>query len=112
MQFEWDGDKGQRDLRKHDVRFETAVLVFDDPSAISQRDYAFEDGERWISVGAIGPGSILLVVHAVEEKQNEEVVRMISARAAGSHERRAYEEAHKTADARHSGHRRKNRRKY
>jgi uncharacterized DUF497 family protein len=46
-------------LHKHDVRFETAVLVFDDPYAITQRDVTFEDEERWITVGAIGPGSIL-----------------------------------------------------
>ena len=39
------------DLRKHDVRFETAVLVFDDPYAMTQRDQAFEDEEGWITVG-------------------------------------------------------------
>ncbi len=61
MRFEWDENKNRQNLRKHDVRFETAVLVFDDPYAITQRDYTFNDEERWITVGAIGPGSILLV---------------------------------------------------
>lgn len=61
------------------------------------------------TVGAIGPGSILLVVHNVYEKQGEEIIRIISARAAESHERRAYEEAHKGAEARHPRHRRKKR---
>jgi uncharacterized DUF497 family protein len=42
-------------LFKHAVRFETAVLVFDDPYAITRRDVTFEDEERWITVGAIGP---------------------------------------------------------
>ena len=56
MRFEWD----EHNLRKHDVRFETAILVFDDPYAITQRDLTFEDEERWITVGAIGTGSILL----------------------------------------------------
>ena len=31
VRFEWDEDKNRRNLRKHDVGFETAVLVFDDP---------------------------------------------------------------------------------
>jgi uncharacterized DUF497 family protein len=35
---------------KHDDRFETAVLVFDDPYAITQRDVTFENEERWITV--------------------------------------------------------------
>jgi uncharacterized DUF497 family protein len=89
--------------------FETAMLVFDDPYALTQRDFASEDEERWITIGAIGPGSILLVVHTFYEEQGEEIIRIISARAAESHERRAYEEAHKGAEARHPRHRRKKR---
>ncbi len=96
MRFEWDEQKNRQNLRKHDVRFETATLVFEDPYAITRRDLAFEDEERWI--GAIGPGAVLLVVHTYREKENEELIRIISARAAESHERRAYEEAHKGAE--------------
>jgi uncharacterized DUF497 family protein len=109
MRFEWDPVKNRQNLRKHDVRFETAVLVFDDPCALTQRDPAFDDEERWITVGAIGLGSILLVVHTFYEEHNEEVIRIISARAAESHERKAYEEAHKGAKTRHPRHRRKER---
>ena len=110
MRFEWDEQKNRKNLHKHDVRFETAVLVFDDPYAITQRDVTFENEERWITVGAIGPGSILLVVHTFYEEHDEEVIRVISARAAESHERRAYEEAHKGAETRHPSYRRKKRR--
>jgi uncharacterized protein len=110
MRFEWDENKDRQNLRKHDVRFETAVLVFDDPYAITQRDYTLDDEERWITVGAIVPGSILLVVHTFREEPSEEVIRIISARSAESHERRAYEEAHKAAKARRPSHRRKKRR--
>jgi uncharacterized protein len=63
MRLEWNEHKNRQNLRKHDVRFETASLVFNDPYAITQRDQAFENEERWITVGAIGQGSILLVVH-------------------------------------------------
>ena len=51
MRFEWDEQKNRQNLHKHDVHFETAVLVFDDPYAITQRDVTFEDEERWITVG-------------------------------------------------------------
>jgi uncharacterized protein len=63
MRLEWDEQKNRLNPHKHVVRFETAVLVFEDPYAITQRDVTFEDEQRWITVGAIGPGSILLVVH-------------------------------------------------
>jgi uncharacterized protein len=106
MRFEWDEHKNRQNLRKHDVRFETAGLVFDDPYAITQRDYSSDDEERWITVGAIGQGSILLVVHTFYERPEGEIIRIISARAAESHERKAYEQAHKGAKARHSRHRR------
>jgi uncharacterized DUF497 family protein len=110
--IEWDEQKNRQNLRKHDVRFETAMLVFDDPYALTQRGFTSDDEERWITVGAIGPGSILLVVHTFYEEQGEEIIRIISARAAESHERRAYEEAHKGAEARHPRHRRKKRRRH
>src|SRR5271170_5345181 len=102
MRFEWDENKNTQNLRKHDVRF-------DDPYALTQRDINFDDEECWITLGAIGPGSILLVVHAYHQSHNEEVIRIISARAAQSHERKAYEESHKAAETRHSRHRRKKR---
>jgi len=41
----------------------TALLVFDDPYALTQRDISADGEERWVAVGAVGPGSILLVVH-------------------------------------------------
>src|SRR6202047_5674681 len=34
MRFEWDEQKNRQNLHKHDVRFETAVLVFDDPTRL------------------------------------------------------------------------------
>ena len=45
MRFVWDEQKNRQNLHKHDVRFETAVLVFADPYAITQRDVTFEDEE-------------------------------------------------------------------
>ncbi len=111
MRFEWAERKNRQNLHKHDVRFETAVLVFDDPYAITQREVTFEDEERWITVGAIGPGSILLVVHTFYEEHDEEVIR-VSSRLAPPNRTKGepYEEAHKGTEARHSSYRRKKRR--
>ena len=83
MRFKWDETKSIRNLRKHDVPFETAVLVFDDPYALTQRDSAFEQEERWITIGSVGSGAVLLVVHTFRETDGEETIRIISARAAG-----------------------------
>jgi len=109
MRVVWDQAKNRRNLQKHDVAFETALLVFDDPNAITVRDESSVDEERWITLGSIAPGSILLVVHTAYEENDEEVIRIISARAAESHEKRAYEETHKGTKTRHSRHRRKRR---
>jgi uncharacterized DUF497 family protein len=59
--------------------------------------------QRW--VGTIEPASILLVVCTFCEQHHEEVIGVISARAAESHERGAYKEAYEGAEARHPDHR-------
>ena len=80
MRFEWDEEKNRENLRKHDVRFETAQLVFDDPYAVSLPDIQhYEQEERFITLGAIAPGSVLFVVHTWFERSGEEVTRIISA---------------------------------
>jgi uncharacterized DUF497 family protein len=112
MRFEWDADKNLRNLRKHAVRFETAVLVFDDPCALTQREESTDEEERWITVGSVSPGTVLFVVHTLREKSEEEVIRIISARTAESRERKMYEEAQQGTKARYRRHRRHERRRH
>ena len=76
MYFEWDENKNRQNLLKHDVRFETAALVFDDPHALTQRDQPSDDEERWITLGAVGAGVVLFVVHTWRERSGEEVIRV------------------------------------
>jgi len=71
MRFEWYENKSRQNLRKHDVRLETAILVFDDPYAITQRDLISDDEEHWITVGAIGP-VLFFGCHTFHEKYNKE----------------------------------------
>lgn len=108
MQFEWDEKKSRENLLKHEVRFETAALVFEDPYALTQRDLTHDaEEDRFITLGATGPGSVLFVVHTWRRERGREKLRIISARAATLRERKLYEEAHKGAKARHRGGRRK-----
>jgi uncharacterized DUF497 family protein len=63
MRFEWDEEKNCQNLFKHKVRFETAALTFEDPCALTQRDESSDEEERWITIGTIGAGAVLFVVH-------------------------------------------------
>jgi uncharacterized protein len=97
MRFEYDEKKSRTNLLKHAVDFDTAILAFDDPYSLTLHDaHHSEDEERYITLGEIAPGAILFVVHTwFEDDNHEDVIRLISARAATSKERHAYEKAHK-----------------
>lgn len=91
--FSWNEHKAQRNLKKHGVSFDEAMLVFNDPLALTLSDDDHgEDEERWITLGTVGPHRLLLVVHTMLEIQdNHYSVRLISARKATPHEIRQYE---------------------
>jgi len=75
------------------LSFEAARRVFDDPLAASREDRRSYE-ERWQTIGMVG-GVVVLVAHTWPQPDpatGEEVGRIISARKATSHERRAYEE--------------------
>ena len=93
MRWTWDAEKNRSNKRAHGLRFETATLVFDDPHAASRRD-PYPGEPRWQTIGMVG-NVVVLVVHSHPEADSEtgkEIGRIISARKATSHERRAYEE--------------------
>ena len=92
MRWTWDPNKNQVNKRVHGLGFETAQLVFDDPLAASLPDPDPRE-QRWHTIGLIG-NVVVLVVHTwpmPDPAAREEVGRIISARKATSHERRAYE---------------------
>jgi uncharacterized DUF497 family protein len=93
MQFDWDDEKNRANLAKHGVSFELASYVFEDPLHLSVLDPC-EDEERWRSIGVPKNLMTILVVHTIAETEGEEeLIRIISARLATAHERRAYEES-------------------
>jgi uncharacterized DUF497 family protein len=92
VRWTWDPDKSAANRVKHGLSFETAVLVFDDPLHASKPD-PHPDEDRWHTIRLVG-SVLLLVVHTWpgDTEGDEPVGRIISARNATAHERKAYEE--------------------
>jgi hypothetical protein len=100
MRFEWASSKGKANLLKHGVLFETATLVFDDPHAITLLDALHsEEEQRYITLGVADRSSMLFVVHTYQIRNDEEVIRIISARIATRKERKFYEKTNGGAAA-------------
>ena len=55
MEFEWDEEKAQTNLKKHGVLFETAAKVFLDDNRIEIYDEANSiEEDRYITIGLAG----------------------------------------------------------
>jgi uncharacterized DUF497 family protein len=90
--FTWDENKNHNNYRKHRVFFETAALVFDNPHSVMMPDRVVDGEKRWHTIGLVQGVLLLLVVHTMLEEDEEEIVRIVSAREAATHERRLYED--------------------
>jgi uncharacterized protein len=91
-QFSWDNDKALANERKHGIAFALAASVFRDPLIRISHDVAhIDDEDRWVAVGAMGNGGLVLVVHTVDLMHGDMHVRIISARKPTHLERREYE---------------------
>jgi hypothetical protein len=89
MRCEWDERKNRENQRKHGVSFELAALVFEDENRLVSLDRVDEMGEqRWHALGAasVEPGAALVLlvahVHREEDRDGEEIIRIVSARRA------------------------------
>jgi len=60
VRWTWDPQKAAANRTKHGLSFETAVLVFDDPLHASKPDPHL-DGDRWHTVGLVGPVLLLFI---------------------------------------------------
>jgi uncharacterized DUF497 family protein len=95
LQFEWDEAKAKINERKHGVRFEDAMLVFADPFALVEQDRMAGGELRWQTLGLAGNIVVLLVAHTVRAENEDEIIRIISARRAVRKERKLYDENRK-----------------
>lgn len=93
MRIEWDRAKNETNQTKHGIDFETAQLVFDDPRCVTFIERVTDGEQRWHAIGSIEDVIVLVVVHTYREELSEEVVRIISARAATRRERKLYAQA-------------------
>ncbi len=91
MQFEWNKEKAEINLKKHGVSFEEAETVFGDSLAKIFVDevHSFEE-KREIIVGHSIKNHLLIICFTEREM---ETIRIISARETTSKERRKYENA-------------------
>ena len=88
MKFEWDPAKSRDNLLKHGVSFEEATTVFGDPLAGTIPDPDHSEGEsRLVTIGWTANKRLIVVSHTEEN----DTIRVISAREATSHERKQYE---------------------
>ena len=89
LRFEWDERKNATNVRKHGVSFDEAASVFADENALLLDDPEHsEDEDRFILLGLGHSLRILLVFHCFREE--EDVIRIISARRASRAEREQY----------------------
>jgi uncharacterized DUF497 family protein len=89
LAFRWDSKKDSLNQEKHGVSFEEAKSVFYDENArlINDPDHS-EEEDRFILLGFSSSLRLLVVCHCYRE--NESVIRIISARKATKSEARNY----------------------
>jgi len=91
IRFDWDEKKAKSNIKKHGISFSEAQSVFDDDTArlIPDPDHS-EEEERFILLGMSCALNILVVVHCYRDQDS--VIRLISARKATKSEAKQYKE--------------------
>jgi uncharacterized protein len=88
VQFEWDENKNQTNIRKHGIDFRDAIDIFNHP-VLTQLDGREDYGEeRWTALGWMK--ALIGVVVYVERRAD--TVRIVSARKATRQEAKRYEQ--------------------
>ena len=89
LRFIWDESKNIANQKKHHIAFEEAQTVFYDDFARLIHDSEHSDSEdRFILLGLSSQLRLLVVVHAYREQ--DEIIRIISARRATKTESKYY----------------------
>ena len=87
--FIWDEDKNKKNISSHKISFDEAKTVFYDPNAkvIHDPDHS-KDEDRFVILGLGKFLNLLVVCHCYRE--NDKIIRIISARKATAKERKQY----------------------
>ena len=87
--FDWDKAKNLSNISKHGIPFKLAATVFSDKNAVELDDNKhLQDEDRFITIGLCKNLDLLMVCHCYRE--NETVIRIISAREANENETKLY----------------------
>lgn len=89
MQFEWNPEKAEVNLKKHGVSFEEAKTVFGDFLAriFEDEEHSFDEKRNGI-VGHSTENRLLIISYT---EKDDDTIRIISARETTPRERRKYE---------------------
>ena len=89
IQFSWDAGKARQNIIKHKVTFEEASTVFYDENAIEFFDPEHsETEERFLMLGISWRLRVLVVSYCL--RQEDMIIRIISARKASKKEEKVY----------------------
>lgn len=89
IEFKWNKRKNRENQRKHKVSFEEVQTVFYDENALRYFDPDHSDNEDcFLMLGLSFTLRVLVVCHCYRE--NESVIRIISARKANKQEQSVY----------------------
>ena len=78
MEFEWDGEKAQANVKKHAVVFAEATATFGDPFQVSISDPDHSIGEqRFLSKGMPAAGRILVVSYVEHSNNRIRIIRTV-----------------------------------
>ena len=89
LAFNWDASKASSNKKKHGVSFEEAKSAFFDENALVIHDPMHsDDEERFVLLGLSAMTRLLVVCHCYRQQDN--VIRIISARKATKKESSQY----------------------
>ena len=88
IEFEWDQKKDRTNKKKHGVSFEEARTVFYDEYAIQFFDPEHSEEDRFLLIGSSFNLKTLVVCHCFKEEDT--LIRIISARKADKDEEQFY----------------------
>ena len=89
LRFEWDPNKAEANLAKHEISFEEAMTVFADPLAriFPDEEHSVDELREIIIGHSVGQQLVLVNFTSIDDR-----VRIFSARKATRRERKDYEE--------------------
>lgn len=91
LQFEWDAAKARANFHKHGISFDEAETAFADEHALVMPDpeHSSNHEERFVLIGLSAALRVLVVIHC--EREEGDLIRLISARRATRSERAQYD---------------------